>query len=211
MAGSNSRCARSVILSRACAALAASLLLVQGVTPAVAQWTVGAGVRAPRFSGGSVESGTGNSLRPYRPTLVELSLHLDGRRVGLGLRAHYASSSLAFEGPEALAAIKDALTVYGLQPELSLRVGRLGPSSALRVFAGPLVEVWQLPDVGSHVRMGLAASVEIEVPFGARWMGSAGVGAAVSSSPFRREDLNVGLEPRALWRREALAGLKYRL
>lgn len=197
--------------TRACTALTAIVLLAQCTTPAAAQWTVGAGIRAPRFSGGAVEPATGRSLRPYRPTMWEIGVDRAGTRVGVGLRAHYASSSLALEGSDALAAIKDAITVYGVDPELSVRVGRLGPEGLVRLFAGPLFEVWELPDAGSRLRVGLSASLGLEVPFGGRWMGSARIGAAVTPSPFGREDLDESLEPRALWRREASAGLRYRL
>ena len=124
---------------------------------------------------------------------------------------HYASSSLALEGSDAVTAIKDAITVYGFAPEISVPLSRLGPEGLLRVFAGPLIEVWKLPDIGSHWRVGVAASVGLEVPFGGHWSGSARLGGAVTPSPFGAEDLEPPLEPRALWRREAAASLQYRL
>jgi hypothetical protein len=197
--------------SRARAALIAIVLLAHGALPAAAQWTVGMGIRAPRFSGGALEPATGRSLRPYRPTIWEIGVDRAGSRVGVGLRAHYASSSLALEGSDALAAVKDAISLYGVDPELSVRVGRVGPEAVVRVFAGPLLELWELPDAGSHLRVGVAASIGLEVPFGGRWTGSARIGAAVTPSPFAREDLDESLEPRTLWRREAMAGLRYRL
>ncbi|HET6576920.1 MAG TPA: outer membrane beta-barrel protein [Gemmatimonadales bacterium] len=180
--------------------------------PVSAQWSVGLGIAAPRFSGGAEESATGRSLLPYRPTMFQVGVTRLGGRVGVGLRVHYASSSLAFEGKEALAAIKDVLEVYGATPELSVRVTRLGPEGVVRLYAGPVFEIWKLDDNTSHSRLGAAASIGLEVPFGGRWAGSARVGAAVTpSSPFAREDLENGLEPRALWRREVSAGLSYRM
>jgi hypothetical protein len=119
---------------------------------------------------------------------------------------------LALEGGEAVAAIKDAIGVYGIAPEISYRVSRLGPEGVIRAFAGPLIEVWKLPDIGSHWRVGLAGSLGLDVPLGGRWSGAARLGAAVTpSSPFGREDLEPPLEPRALWRREVSATLQYRL
>jgi hypothetical protein len=197
--------------SHACTALAVIASLIGGST-ATAQWAVSIGVRAPRFTGGAVEPATGRSLRPYRPTVFEAGLDRSGRRVGMGLRVHYASSSLALEGPDALSAVKDALTVYGAEPFVALRVARLGPEGILRVMGGPLLEVWKLPDVGSHTRIGVTAALELAVPFGGRWSGVARVGGAVTpGSPFAREDLDPSLEPRALWRREVGASLRYRL
>lgn len=200
-----------MIRSHACAALVA-IVSVVGASMARAQWTVSLGVRAPRFSGGAVEPSTGRSLRPYRPTVLEAGLDRVGRRVGAGVWVHYASSSLALEGSDGLSAVKDALTVYGAQPFVALRIARLGPEGILRIAGGPLLEVWKLPDVGSRTRLGIAAALELAVPFGGRWSGVARLGGAVTpGSPFTQEDLDPSLEPRALWRREVAASLRYRL
>jgi hypothetical protein len=197
--------------SHACAALVALVTLV-GALPATAQWEAGVGLRAPRFSGGAVEPATGRSLRPYRPTMIEAGLDRLGRRVGVGVWVHYASSSLALEGSDGLSAVKDALSVYGAEPFVALRVTRVGPDGVLRITGGPLLEVWMLPDVGSRTRVGAAAAVELAMPFGGRWSGVARLGGAVTpSSPFTRDDLDPSLEPRALWRREVAVSLRYRM
>lgn len=191
------------------------LLALLAVAPgfeANAQWSVSAGVRSPRFSGAAADPASDRSLRPYRPTMLEIGVEARGRRFGGSVHLNYASSSLALEGNDAVAAIKDAISVYGLAPEVSLRLSRLGSGAQVRLFAGPLVEVWKLPDVGSHWRVGVAGSVGLEVPLGDRWSGSARAGGAVTpASPFRRQDLQEPLEPRALWRREVAAALQYRL
>jgi hypothetical protein len=198
-----STCARAALIS---------LLLSLPASSLIAQWGVATGIRAPRFSGGAVEPATGRSLRPYRPTMWEVEVDRTGHRVGVGLRLNYASSSLALEGDDALAAVKDALEVYGIDPEVSVRLTQVGPQGLVRLYAGPLFEVWKLPDVGSHLRLGFGASVGLEMPFGGRWVGSARLGGAVTpSSPFTEDDLDPSLEPRALWRREASAALHYRL
>lgn len=194
----------------ACSALVA-LVLAAGSAPATAQWEVGLGIGAPRFSGGAVEPTTGLSLRPYRPTVLEAGVGRTGR-VGMGVWFHYASSSLAFEGEAALSAVKDALTVYGAEPFVAVRLTNLGPEGVLRVTGGPLVEVWKLPDLGSRTRIGAAAALELALPFGGRWSGVARIGGAVTpGSPFTRADLDPNLEPRALWRREVAASLRYRM
>jgi hypothetical protein len=193
------------------AALAA--LVLAAVPPrAGAQWTATLGLRAARFSGGAEEPATGRSLRPYRPTMFEAGVARFGHRVGVGLRVHYASSSLALEGGNAVAAVKDALQVYGVQPELSVQVSHLGPEGLIRAFAGPIFEIWKLPDLGSRSRLGIAASLGMEFPFGGRWSGSARLGAAVTpTSPFTTADLDPSLERRTLWRREVSAGVSYRM
>ena len=123
--------------TRARAALI-SLMLSLAASDLIAQWGVATGIRAPRFSGGAVEPATGRSLRPYRPTMWEVGVDRMGRRVGVGLRLNYASSSLALEGHDALAAVKNALEVYGIDPEMSIRLAPVGPQGLVRLYAGPL-------------------------------------------------------------------------
>ena len=62
--------------------------------------------------------------------------------------------SLALEGDDALAAVKDALSVYSVDPEITVRLTRLGPDGVLRAYTGPLIESWKLPDAGSRTRVG---------------------------------------------------------
>lgn len=193
-------------------AVVAAVGLAAAPAPASAQWTASAGLRAARFSGGAEEPATGRSLRPYRPTLFEAGLAYARGKFGVGLRLHYASSSLALEGADAVAAVKGALEVYGATPELSARISGLGPQGVLRVSIGPIFEIWKLPDAGSRARVGVAGSVGLDVRFGGKWSGSARLGAAVTpASPFDEEDLDPSLERRALWRREVSAGLSYRM
>jgi hypothetical protein len=193
------------------AVLAVTLSLVT-LDHGMAQWTVSAGIRSPRFSGAAVEPGTDRSLHPYRPTMLEIGLERGGRRVGAGVYLLYASCSLALEGSEAVAAIKHAISVYGVRPEVGLRVSQLGAEGTVRLHVGPLLEVWKLPDIGSHWRLGVAASVGLDLPFAGRWSAAARLGGAVTpASPFRREDLEPPLEPRGLWRREGAVALRYRL
>jgi hypothetical protein len=141
----------------------------------------------------------------------EITLERMGTRASVGLRLNYASSRLALEGPDALAAIKDALEVYGVDPEVSLRLRRLGTGGLLRIYAGPLLEVWRLPDTPSEWRLGFATSLGLDVPFGGHWAGTARAGAAVlPTSPFTETNLDPSFEPQALWRREVSASLQYR-
>ena len=176
------------------------------------QWSLSGGIRAPRFAGGAVESASGRSLRPYRPTMFEVGLEQERGRVGVGLRLHYASSSLALEGHDGIAAVKDALSVYGAQPEVSIRLAQVGQEGVLRLYGGPLLEIWDLRDDVSHTRLGIAAALALEVSFGRRWAGAVRAGGAVTpSSPFTEADLESSFQPRTLWRRELAGSLRYRL
>lgn len=191
--------------------LSSVVLLALAASPLHGQWRIGMSVGATRFSGGAEEPATGRSLLPYRPTMFGADVSRVRGRLGVGVRVHYASSSLALEGHDAVAAIKDVMEVYGIAPEVSVRLTRLGPAATLRLFGGPVFEVWKLDDDTSHSRLGACAALGLEVPFGTHWAGAARVGAAVVRSPFGEDDLEPGLEPRTLWRREVSAGLAYRM
>jgi hypothetical protein len=194
------------------AALCALFALTGVPRSSAAQWTLAAEIGSARFWGGSAEVGGDRSFRPYRPTLVGLGLAYARSNVGVGVHFHYAGSSLALEGKEALVASKGVLDVYGISPEVSLPVTRLGPDVRMRLYAGPLIEVWKLASEISHLRMGAAASVGLEVPLGVRLAGTLRAGMAVTpASPFAREDLDPSYEPRALWRRTLSTSLAYRL
>jgi hypothetical protein len=180
--------------------------------PSAAQWAAAVEIGSARFWGASAEVGGERSFRPYRPTLVGVGVGYSRGNVGVGVRFHYAGSSLALEGKEAVVASKGVLEVYGISPEISLAVTRLGPESRVRLYTGPLIEVWRLADEISHVRLGIAAACGLEVPLGSRLAGTMRAGMAVTpASPFAREDLDPSYEPRALWRRTLSASLAYRL
>jgi hypothetical protein len=189
-----------------------ALLAVGVPTSGAAQWTLAAEIGSARFWGGSAEVGGERSFRPYRPTLVGLGVAYARGSVGVGVRFHYAGSSLALEGKEAVVASKGVLDVYGLSPELSLPLSRLGPEVRVRLYAGPLIEVWKLAKEISHLRLGASAAVGLVVPLGVRLAGTLRVGMGViPASPFAREDLDPSYEPRALWRRTLSTSLAYRL
>ena len=194
------------------AALCALFAFAGAPRRSAAQWTLGAEIGSARFWGGSAEVGGERSFRPYRPTLVGLGLAYTRGNVGVGVRLHYAGSSLALEGKEAVVASKGVLDVYGVAPEISLPVARLGPDVRVRLYAGPLIELWKLANEISHLRVGAASAVGLEVPLGIRLAGTLRAGLAVTpASPFAREDLDPSYEPRALWRRTLSASLAYRL
>jgi hypothetical protein len=132
--------------------------------------------------------------------------------LGVGVRFHYAGASLALEGKDAVVASKGVLDVYGVSPEISLPITRLGREVRVRLYTGPLIEVWKLANEITHLRMGAAAAVGLEVPLSVRLAGTLRAGMAVTpASPFAREDLDSSYEPRALWRRTLSTSLAYRL
>jgi hypothetical protein len=134
----------------------------------------------------------------------------------LGLQVHYAQASLALVGPEAVVATEGAFTIVSILPEAIVRVARVGSNNQLRIHAGPLLEVWDLIDLDARFRLGAHGSVSLDVPLGSRFSGVSQAGLAVSASPYKEGELDVGsgapsFEPRTLWRRSFALGLRYQL
>jgi hypothetical protein len=180
--------------------------------PAAGQWFVGVEIGADRFWGGSVETTPDRrSFRPYRPTVFGLGLERRITRVSLGVRVHYTDAALALEGDEAAVAVGGVFDVFSLSPEIIYQLTILGGVNELRLHAGPLLEVWNIIDEESKLHVGMQASLSVRIPLWTRFAGSVVVGAAVSPSPFTREQLEQNFEPRTLWRRGVAGRLEYRL
>jgi hypothetical protein len=193
-------------------ALLLVLTLAGASREAPAQWVLSAGVGAARFWGASAEiGGSGPSFRPYRPTIFGVGLEHEGGRLGWGLRLQYAGASLALEGSDAVAAVKGALDVYGIAPELTVLLKTLGSGLRIRLSGGPLVEFWDLGTDESRGRVGAQVETGVQLPLAGRLLAGISANLAVSSSPFEAEDLGPGYETRALWRRGLSANLHYRL
>ena len=192
-------------------ALTLTLPLAAVSREAAAQWAASADVTAARFWGGSRELKGDRSFRPYRPTIVGIGLERQVLGVSVGVRGYYASASLALEGTDAVAAVKDALDLHGLAVELSHSIATLGEAARVVVYGGPVIDVWDLADQSSRTQAGFTGSIGLQVALGGRFSGVIKAGVAVTASPFSTSDLDAGFEPRALWRREVSGRLRYGL
>ncbi|MFL5536411.1 MAG: hypothetical protein ACJ8AP_11950 [Gemmatimonadales bacterium] len=186
------------------------LALSMGIpTRAWSQWSLGLGVGADRFWGGSLENGPEQkSFRPYRPTVFSVGAERRFGRFALGLRATYTEAALGLEGEGAVVAVKDAFEVIGLAPEISYRIAALGPNR-LVLHAGPLIEFWHPIDSESRTRAGARGAASLLVPLGGRFGLSVAGSLAVISSPFNSDELLEQYERQALWRRGFSGALQY--
>ena len=192
-------------------ALWLTLLLAAVSHEAAAQWAANADLTAARFWGGSRELEGDRSFRPYRPTIIGLGLERQVLGISVGVRAYYSRASLALEGTDAVAAVKDALDLHGVALELSQGFATLGEAAHAVVYGGPVIEVWDLAGQSSRTQAGFTGSIGLRIALGKRLSGVIKAGAAVTPSPFSTSDLDPGFEPRALWRREVSGRLRYRL
>jgi hypothetical protein len=186
-------------------------------SPLVAQWRVGIEVGAARFWGGSRDTGGDDtSFRPYRPTTFGIGLERQTGRYAVGLQLHYWEASLGLEGPVGVVAAEGAFTVVSISPEVAFRVATLGPGNQVRLHVGPLFEVWDIIDQDARTRFGAQGSVSLDVPLGGRFGGTVLAGVAVTPSPYREGELDLGVgapsyDLRTLWRRSFALGLRYQL
>src|SRR3954453_11877790 len=95
-----------------------AIVIVAWCSPLSAQWRIGAEVGAARFWGGSLDSGTQTSIRPYRPTTFGAGVEHQSGRYALGLQLQYADVSLGLEGPDATVSAPDAFTILSVSPEV---------------------------------------------------------------------------------------------
>jgi hypothetical protein len=196
------------------ATLFASVLAASSVSSrsAVAQWSATVEVGADRFWGGSVENAPEHrSFRPFRPTTFGLGIDRRRGKLGMGVKLQYASAGLGLEGGDAFAAINGVFTRYSVSPEVAYRIGHLGSVNELLIHAGPLFEAWSVTDEETQLRMGIQGALSLSVPFGRRLAGSFTAGAALTPSPFGKDQLDSNYERRALWRRRMAAGLEFKL
>jgi hypothetical protein len=186
-------------------------------SPLAGQWRVGAEVGATRFWGASLDTGGDHtSFRPYRPTTFGIGLERQTGRYAAGLQVRYAEASLALEGPEAILSVEGAFTILSISPELAVRIATLGSGNQLRLHAGPLFEIWGIIDEGKRTRVGAQGSVSLDVPLGGRFGGAVLASAAVTPSPYKDGELDLGggaptYDLRTLWRRSFGVGLRYQL
>src|SRR3989441_8718036 len=177
-----------------------------------AQWSLTVEATASYYGGTSRDSGADpTAFRPHHPT--SLGLRVDRRfgRLGLGVGAALAGADLIAENSSVGAILKDALDLFEVAPEVAVTLGRTGPGLAVRVHAGPLIDVWSPQGGAPRTRLGGQAGLSLEWPVTRRFAGSLRGAAALTGSLFKQGELPPGFERRAMWRRSVSLGLRFRL
>jgi len=187
-------------------------LLIAGRPALVAQWSVAVEATASYY-GGTSRDGEADptAFRPHHPTSVGLRVDRRFGRLGLGVGAALAGADLVAENNSVGAILKDALDLFEVAPEVALLLGRTGPGLAVRVHAGPLIDVWSPQGGDTRTRLGGQAGLSLEWPATRRFAGSLRGAAALTGSLFKQGELPPGFERRAMWRRSVSLGLRYRL
>src|SRR2546426_4916912 len=187
-------------------------LLLASQARLAAQWSLAVEATASYYDGVSRDSGADpTAFRPHHPTSVGLRVERRFGRLGVGVGAALASADLIAENSSVGAMLKDALDLFEVAPEVALLLGRAGPGPAVRVHAGPLIDIWSREGEDTRTRAGGQAGLSLEWPVSRRFAGTLRGAAALTSSLFREGELPPGFERRAMWRRSVSLGLRYRL
>ena len=188
-------------------------LLIASQPALAAQWSLAVEATASYYGGTSRDSGADpTAFRPHHPTSVGLRVDRRFGRLAFGVgTALGGGADLIAENSSVGAILKDALNLFEVAPEVALLLGRTGPGLAVRVHAGPLIDVWSPEGEDTRTRAGGQVALSLEWPLSRRFAGALRVAAALTGSLFKEGELPPGFERRAMWRRSVSLGLRYRL
>jgi hypothetical protein len=103
---------------------------------------------------------------------------------------------------------KGGLTWVQLAPELAYRLATLGPVTELRLFGGPVTDIWNVDGDDTRTRIGGRAGLELLVPLGGPVAATMRAHGGVSGSLFREADVPSGYRTRTMPNAGFALGLK---
>jgi hypothetical protein len=136
--------------------------------PVLGQLAIGADVRLGFYGGASRDTTTdsfGAGFRPYRPVLYTLRPEWRGGRIGVVLGLTYGQPDIAEEGEPVSIVVHLPTRLLEVAPEISMEVWRSSAGMRIRVHAGPIMDLWQLPgEDGLRSRPGGHGALSAEFP-----------------------------------------------
>jgi len=192
--------------------VAATVITLLSVSRAAAQWHVGLELGTVEFRGATRDSTSspGPTLRPDHATTYGIRV---GRTFGTwsaALRASVGTPGIAGVAPKLTFTDRTTGRLVEVVPLVAVRVAGLGPEGAVRVEAGPALDLW---DIDGEIRsrlVGLTA-VAYEWHVAGRVMGAVRIENTLGSSILDAGDVPPQLERRPTWRYGMSVGLRYRL
>lgn len=157
-------------------------------------WGIGFDAGLTRFWGASepVPPNVTPGARPYRPTTFAIRADRVLGRSRVGLTVSYAGSGLGVESQDLAIIAKGGLTWVQLAPELAYRLATLGPVTELRLFGGPVADLWNVDGDDTRTRIGGRAGLELLVPLGGPLAATMRAHGGLSGSLFREADVPSG-------------------
>ncbi|HEY6947967.1 MAG TPA: hypothetical protein VI297_04040 [Gemmatimonadales bacterium] len=163
-------------------------------------WGIGVDAGLTRFWGASepVPPNVTPGARPYRPTTFAIRADRVLGRGRVGLTVSYAGSGLGVEDQDLAIISKGGLTWVQLAPELAYRLATLGPVTELRVFGGPVADLWNVDGDDTRTRIGGRAGLELLVPLGGPVAATMRAHGGLSGSLFREADVPTGYRTKTM-------------
>ena len=163
-------------------------------------WGIGFDAGLTRFWGASepVPPNVTPGARPYRPTTFAIRADRVLGRSRVGLTVSYAGSGLGVENEDLAIIAKGGLTWVQLAPELAYRVATLGPVTELRLFGGPVADIWRVDGDNTRTRIGGRAGLELLVPLGGPVAATMRAHGGLSGSLFREADVPSGYRTKTM-------------
>lgn len=179
------------------------LLALALASPAGGQtkpWGLGFDAGLTRFWGASepVPPNVTPGARPYRPTTFAIRADRVLGRSRVGLTVSYAGSGLGVENQDLAIIAKGGLTWVQLAPELAYRLATLGPVTELRLFGGPVADLWNVDGDDTRTRIGGRAGLELLVPLGGPLAATMRAHGGLSGSLFREADVPSGYRTKTM-------------
>lgn len=163
-------------------------------------WGIGFDAGLTRFWGASepVPPNVTPGARPYRPTTFAIRADRVLGRSRVGLTVSYAGSGLGVESQDLAIIAKGGLKWVQLAPELAYRLATLGPVTELRLFGGPVADLWNVDGDDTRTRIGGRAGLELLVPLGGPLAATMRAHGGLSGSLFREADVPSGYRTKTM-------------
>ncbi len=179
---------------------------------ATAQWHVGVEVATVEFRGATRDTSAspGATLRPDHAAMYGIRV---GRTFGAwsaALRASVGTPGVAGVAPKITFTDRSTGRLIEIVPLVGVRAAALGAEGAVRIEAGPAMDLW---DINGEIRSRLAglAAVAYEWHVAGRVGGAVRFESTLGSSILDAAELPSQLERRPTWRYGMSFGLTYRL
>jgi hypothetical protein len=186
-------------------------LLAMPMTSLEAQWEVGLRVGIARYFG-ATRSASGNpndgAVRPFRPTTVGAQIGHNWGGVRVEMAFEYGAPGLAVEVPGGKLIAPDEATYYALEPEVTVRMVRLG-TGVVRAGAAPVLTLWNVSGFDQRFLVGGEAVATYEWPVVAHLVGAIRLGLSLSPSVFQASDVPPDFERRMMVRPSISFGVRY--
>ena len=193
------------------------VLLISAIfaRPATAQsgWALTFERGATAFSAAAHDTSTPQiRLTPWHPGLYSLRLARNGERMGAALALGYGVSDFGGSVGDIVVLPGSRLAIMEVAPECSYRISTTPLGAALRVHAGPVLDLWYPSGGDMRSSLGGLAGASLALPLATRWEVSLRADLALTTSEVTKDEAGPGLIREGSMRRGRLAvGLTRRL